>query len=71
MATVKVEIDNCCDCAYSNTERLYTADSFEHEEGLYCTKFCSIDGMARLICSDDRNLRKYAQIPEWCPLLSK
>ena len=61
-------IDNCCDCGYSNRERIHTADSFEHEEGLYCTKFCSVDGTPRLICSDDKDLRPYANVPEWCPL---
>ena len=61
-------IENCCDCGYSHRERLYTPDSFEHEEGLYCTKCVSKDGMSRLICSDDKDLRKYAKVPEWCPL---
>lgn len=58
----QITIDNCCDCGHSKKKRIYTSDSFEHLEGLYCTK-CS----DKLITSDDKDVRKYAQIPDWCP----
>ena len=35
---VNFEIDNCCDCPNHYTEKIYTPDSFEHEEGVYCSK---------------------------------
>lgn len=38
MNKVCFEIDNCCDCPYHYTERVYTPDPWEHETGVYCSK---------------------------------
>lgn len=68
-------IENCCDCPNSYTQRIWTADSFEHEEGIYCSKIedMSRDGFGKngkhkMITFDDWDIRKYATIPDWCPL---
>ncbi len=59
-------IDNCCDCQHSHIDKIYTPDSFDHEEGIYCLKANN-----ELIASDDWNIRNKASIPGWCPLLNK
>lgn len=78
MNVLNVNIDNCMDCKNHYVDRILTADSFEHEEGVYC-KLCpdtsygkfGQNGRHRLVCSDDWNVRKYSQIPDWCPLLTR
>lgn len=67
------EIDNCCDCPNHYIERIYTADSFEHEEGLYCSKVDdknSYNKKHKLVVADDWDVRKSSQIPDWCPIKS-
>lgn len=66
MAKVSIEISNCCECKNHDIRRIYTGDSFEYVEGVYCTA-CN----DRLVVSDDRDVRKYADIPDWCPLIKK
>ena len=72
--TICIEIDNCCDCPYSHTERILTPDSWEHEEGIFCSKmkadrkYNGVNTDDRLIVSDGWNLRKWASIPDWCPM---
>lgn len=74
-----LKIDDCClDCSHSYTDRILTADSFEHEEGAYCrlVEDTSCDGFGKngkdkLIGSDDWHLRDYTKVPDWCPLLGK
>lgn len=63
-------IDNCLDCEYCETDRICSPDSFDHDEGAYCKKV-SNNGKHRLIAVDDWDLRKYTQIPNWCPKLSE
>lgn len=75
---VSVKFTQCKDCNHSHVEAILTADSFEHESGIYCGK-CkeprpeerwgvhSTDD--RLIASDEWDPRKYSDIPDWCPLL--
>jgi len=72
MNKVCFDIDNCCDCPNHYKERIYTADSWEHEEGVYCSKVedkNSNNKQHKLVVSDDWNVRKWSQIPDWCPLL--
>lgn len=72
MNIISFGIDNCCDCPYSYTENIYTPDSFEHEEGIYCSKVDdtnSYNKKNKLIVADDWDIRKWSQIPDWCPLL--
>lgn len=68
------EITNCCSCPYHYKEQIYTADSWEHELGVYCSKVVdknSYNHQHKLVCADDWNVEKYADIPNWCPLLKK
>lgn len=76
IATLRIE--NCLDCPHCYTNRILTADSFEHEEGAYCSEVVDKstngfgkNGQHKLIGSDDWNLRSYTKIPRWCPLLMK
>ena len=72
MNIISFGIDNCCDCPYSYTENIYTPDSFEHEEGIYCSKVDdtnSYNKKNKLIVADDWDIRKWSQIHDWCPLL--
>lgn len=78
MNTVNIKIENCLDCPHCYTYGILTSDSFEHEEGAYCRKVedKSLNGFGKngthkLICSDDWDLRKYAKIPDWCPMLKE
>ena len=59
-------IDNCLDCEFHYVERIITADSFEHDDGVYCSQ-CS----NKLVVADDWNLRRWSKIPDWCPMLSR
>lgn len=36
MNIATLHIENCLDCPHCYTDRILTADSFEHEEGAYC-----------------------------------
>lgn len=76
MNTITINITNCLDCSNCYTNKIYTADPFEHETGAYCSKVNDTDtngfgknGKHKLINFDDWDLRKYTQIPNWCPLL--
>lgn len=78
MNTAVLRIENCLDCPHCYTDRILTADSFEHEEGAYCkmvvdksTQGFGKNGMHKLICTDDWDLRQYAGVPSWCPLLKR
>lgn len=78
MNEVTFKIDNCLQCRDCYTARIYTSDSFEHEEGAYCklmpdssTDGFGKNGQHRLIGFDDWHLEKYTQIPNWCPRLGK
>ena len=71
-------ITNCADCKDHLEKDIRTADTFDHETGIYCgltpddtdswerntfggpTNF-------RLVVADDRDPKKYARIPDWCP----
>ena len=69
---ITVEIDNCKGCNYHYVERILTADSFEHETGLYCSKVedrNSENHKHKLVAEDDWDVYKYSDIPDWCPLL--
>lgn len=63
-------IDNCLDCDRCSVRPIYTADSWEHEEGAYCKEVIE-NGKEKLIVADDWDLRKYSKIPDWCPKLIK
>ena len=72
MNKVTFEIVNCCDCPYHYTEFIWTPDSWEHERGVFCEKVLDKDAddyRHKLVCADGWDVRKYADIPDWCPLL--
>lgn len=78
MNTVTFHVENCLDCPRCYTDSIYTADSFEHEEGAYCSVIedkskngFGKNGKHKLIGSDDWHLRDYTKVPDWCPLLNK
>lgn len=74
MNEVCFKINNCYDCPYSYIEKIYTPDPFDHEEGIYCSKVedeNSCNKKHKLIVSDDWDIRRWSQIPDWCPLLRK
>lgn len=78
MNIATLHIENCLDCPHCYTDRILTADSFEHEEGAYCrlaedTSYGRFgqNGKHKLIGSDDWHLRDYTKVPDWCPLLNK
>lgn len=78
MNIATLHVENCLDCPHCYTDRILTADSFEHEEGAYCrltedTSYGSFgqNGKHKLIGSDDWHLRDYTKVPDWCPLLNK
>lgn len=68
------EIDNCCDCPNHYKEKIYTPDPWEHETGVYCSKVedkNSYNKQHKLIVADEWDVKKWSQIPDWCPLLSQ
>lgn len=76
MSTVYLKIENCLDCPNCYTNKIFTADSFEHEVGAYCLKVedkskigFGKNGRNKLIGFDDWNLRAYTKVPDWCPLM--
>ena len=73
MNKVVFEITNCCCCPYHYVEPIYTPDPWEHEEAVYCSKTIDeeTDTGNKIVCADGWNLDKYADIPDWCPLLKK
>ena len=78
MNAVTLHIENCLDCPRCYTDSILTADSFEHEEGAYCSEVIdkSINGFGnngrhKLIGSDDWHLRDYTKVPDRCPLIIK
>ena len=77
---ITVEIKNCLDCPHSLVSDIFTADSWDHEMGCFCKK--AVDekykkdwtnitrsGVLpyRCVGSDDWHLRKYTDVPDWCP----
>lgn len=74
MNTVSFTIDNCCDCPYHYTEKIYTPDPWDHEIGVYCSQVVdknSYNKKNKLVASDDYDIRKYSKIPDWCPNKNK
>lgn len=67
MAEIKINIKNCSNCPFLQTERDYTADSFELLEKWKCGK-CEGKIIARYVeVWDVKNI----VIPEWCPIVVK
>ena len=78
--TITKHITSCLQCEYHTIRQIYTPDSFEHEEGLYCKLVedhteswvrHTYGGPTyyRLVVADEWDVRRYADIPDWCPRL--
>lgn len=63
---VTFKIDNCMKCPFHFVDKIFTDDSWNHEEGCYCKKSDN-----KLVGADDWHLEEYTKIPDWCPLLNK
>lgn len=68
MNSYLVRVTNCLDCQDHVVLPIYTPDSWDHEEGCYCTLVKDKD-KPKLVAGDDWHLRKYTDIPDWCPKL--
>lgn len=58
---VNFKVDNCGKCPNIQSERVYTADSFENVFKFTCTK------VNRVVDELD-TFEKFGAIPKWCPL---
>lgn len=77
---IVIEIKNCNDCTNHEIHGIYTEDTFENEQGIYCSKVedssdswerYTYDGHInkKLVHSYDTWESEKAAIPSWCPLL--
>jgi hypothetical protein len=76
--SVKLTINTCKDCPNLDTERFYTADSWEHVMTWFCKKTdrakpASTDALpvvkdSSLIAHVERASEEPKKIPTWCPL---
>lgn len=75
-------ISNCSKCPFHEEHGIVTADSFEHESGIYCSLtedhgdswwHYTYDGRTtkKLVVADEWDPEQYADIPGWCPFLIK
>ena len=62
--TYSIEINNCCKCPHHYQEIVF---------GCYCSKVedkCSYNKKHKLVVADE-DVERWAEIPNWCPMLSK
>lgn len=69
MNSFTITITNCLDCPDHYIRPIYTPDSWDHEEGCYCKFVKDVNGYDKLVAGDDWHLRRYTDIPDWCPKL--
>lgn len=69
MNSFTIIITNCLDCPNHDVRPIYTPDSWDHEEGCYCKLVKDQKGHDKLVAGDDWHLRRYTDIPDWCPKL--
>ena len=75
--TIKIEIERCFDCPFSEEHQLLTPDSFEHDIGVFCSKtkedalgnHHTYDGIItkKLFFSYEWPSEIRPDIPDWCP----
>ncbi|MBR3169250.1 hypothetical protein IKF23_02305 [Candidatus Saccharibacteria bacterium] len=81
-AKISFEVDNCTKCPFHERHSIVTADSFEHEMGIYCSltedesdswwHYTYDDRITKkLVAADDWRPEKYANVPSWCPFIMK
>ena len=77
MNKVCLEITNCCDCPNHYKQRVYKESAENpdaHEIGVYCSKVGDKDSYNqkhKLVVMDDNDVRTWADVPDWCPLLEQ
>ena len=74
---LKIKVENCIDCPYSERHQMVTHDSFEHDVGVFCSKVedderehHTYDGIItkKLIFSFEWPSEiEVQEIPDWCP----
>ena len=68
MATIKLELKNCRGCPHFESEKHYTADSWENAENWFCTHNDTKRKIAGYVeWTDEKNMT----VPNWCPALVK
>jgi hypothetical protein len=65
MTTIQFDIKTCSDCPFVDSQRVYTADSYENVHEYWCTKKRN-----RKIAQID-SFDKMPEVPEWCPIKVK
>lgn len=80
-AKISLVVEKCVQCPFHETHMIVTSDSFEHEQGLYCSKVeddseswgrHTYDGFIdrRLIGADEWSISEIP-VPTWCPFITK
>ena len=80
IAKIEFKVDKCVYCPFHEKHQIMTADSFEHEIGIYCSKVEDIsDSWARntydgrvdkkLVVADDWHANECSDVPDWCPCI--
>ena len=59
MKTIKLNISNCSECPHFDSEKVYTADSFENVQKWICTKYKKKIAFVE-------TFDKEPEIPSWC-----
>ena len=65
MTKIVVDIKNCSECPFWDSERVYTADSFEMPFKWMCKK------SHKRVISGFVEWHDKVPVPEWCPLILK
>jgi hypothetical protein len=63
MAIIQLEIKTCKECPHFEERRMYTADSFEHANDLFCEK----ENGKKIQGYVEWHEEKDVKIPDWCP----
>jgi len=74
MSKIEIEIDDCMDCPYCRTKRLYTSDSWESAYNYYYYKKTKDKPVEpnkipnKMIAGCMETFDKMPSIPDWCPI---
>lgn len=62
---IKIDVKSCNECPLHKKDRVYTPDSFEHVQGI----FCGGTKEGKLVYQYETFESDIANIPVWCPLI--